>query len=90
MPAGQGPDNRGTVSISLILVADRRGRSPYKRVSEVTSGHAAGHQAHEVAGPGIGLQPRVRRPRGLRRPNQPSMRLVEAETAGWYWLRTNN
>ena len=50
----------GTVSISLILVSDRYGRPPYKRVvADAGLVPAAGHQAHEVAGPGPGpgLQP---------------------------------
>ena len=42
-----------TVSISLILVAGHHGQPPYPRVvPDAASGHATGHQIHEVAGDG--------------------------------------
>ena len=61
------PTRLGTASIPLILFSD------------VSSGHAAGHQVHEVAGSSLDLQPRVKWARGLKRPNQPSSRLVFEE-----------
>ncbi len=36
------------------------------------------------------FSPRVRRDRGLKRPNQSSSRLVEADTLGFPWLRTRS
>ena len=58
------------------------GNLPCKRVPDTGSGHAAGHQAYEVASTGFGLQLRVNRARGLKRPNQISRRLEEAGTFG--------
>ena len=48
----------GTVSFSLILVPGCHRHRPYVgRFRARASGHAAGHQAHEVEGTGFGLQP---------------------------------
>ena len=63
----------------------------YKWAACIASSHAAGHQAHEVEGPRLGLQPPRQAGRGWKRArrasDQPSRRLVEAGTPGCPWLR---
>ncbi len=81
---------RGTVSISLILVAGCHGPSPSPRVSGITSGHAAGHQAHEVERADFGFQPPRQADPGLGAAKPILQPVVEAGTLGCPWLRTNS
>ncbi len=73
-----GPLDRHCFTLVDIGCGPSWAYSPYQRVPYVASDHAAGHQAHEVEGPASVFSPRVRRARGLKRPNQPP--------AGW-WRR---
>ena len=90
-PTGLTPDTMpdGTVSISLILVPGRSRQVPCTgRFGWPASGHVMGRRAHEVEGPASVFSSRVRRARGLKRPNQPSSQLVPAGMVGCCWLRT--
>ena len=86
---------RGTVSLSLILVQDRRYRPCWGRFRSLVSVHGICHQARQVER--LRLRPEGFRTswsrclnRAQRIPDQPCSRLVLADMSGFHWLRTKS